>query len=226
MCAWAKLRDRNNDVPKWKATFTSRLRAIRECCAGKLVSWSFAVLVFLVILYLLFALVNSSLFYLRDTWGTLCEPSTNTSLLIGERTVSLDISNACFATGIRLESGKTYHFYASDTTVYDGDNAATADGLLTTKPKMYLFIPLRRHVTEPWIRLFGRVGETGNEHFALSVDGKLYTARADGELFLYVNDAVFGVLSEWDLPYRWEKGKNRGEIAVTVVEQEAAQHKQ
>ena len=180
-------------------------------------SWLSAFVLFLVILYLLFALVNSSLFHVRYTFGTLCVPSSNASVLDEKRTVPLDISKACFATGIKLEAGKTYHFSVSDSLVYDGeDNEATANGVKEPSAIMYLFIPLRRHVTEAWIKLFGRISNDGNDNFVLDVGKQTQTARSDGELFLYVNDAVFGVWSKWDLPYTWEGGLNKGIIEVTI----------
>jgi len=226
MRAWAKLR-RGQEVPPWEPTLISWLRDIVQYSVARFSGWLLALLIFVLILYLLFALLNGGAFYLRDVDGRLCQPSAASRPLSGERTLRLDIGNACYATGIQLEAGKTYHLYVSDDVVYDGDgNAATADGLKSPGTIMYLFIPLRRHVTEPWIRLFGRTGNSGNEKFALSVGENRYTASTDGELFLYVNDAVFGLLPEWDLPYHWERGKNSGEIAVTVFEQEPLRHKQ
>jgi hypothetical protein len=77
-------------------------------------------------------------------------------------------------------------------------------------------IPLRRHVTKPWINLFARIGNDGNDNYVLSVGSNEITARSDGELFLYVNDAVFGVWPQWDLSYIWQGGENVGSIAVTI----------
>ena len=46
-----------------------------------------------------------------------------------------------------------------------------------------------------------------------------YTAKSDGELFLYVNDAVFGIpwFVNWDLPYDWKLGKNHGSATIEVI---------
>jgi len=155
-------------------------------------------------------------FHLRNTLGTLCESSDAVNTLDDESVVELDISNACFATGIKLEAGKTYHLSVADTEVKDGPYVADADGIKKPGALMYMSIPLRRHITKPWINLFGRIGHDGNDNYVLGVGNNRITARSDGELFLYVNDAVFGVWPRWDLPYVWKGGENTGSIAVTV----------
>ncbi|MDX2506429.1 MAG: DUF2235 domain-containing protein [Gammaproteobacteria bacterium] len=216
MCAWAKLRGKGS-VPVWKETLTSKLRLILHSGIGVMMGWLSAFVLLLVILYLLFASVNSSVFHLRNTFGILCEPSVNTSVLAGTKIVPLDISNACFATGIKLEFGKTYRFTVkADQYVKDGVYSADADGVKDPGILMSSAIPLRRHVTQPWIKLFGRIGHDGNDNYVLGVGENKYTARSDGELFLYVNDAVFGVLADWDLPYSWKGGENKGVIEVMV----------
>jgi hypothetical protein len=180
------------------------------------VNWVAAFALLILVLYLLIAAVNSSVFHLRNTLGTLCESSDVVNTLDDETVVELDISNACFATGIKLEADKTYHLSVADTEVNDGPYVADADGIKQPGALMYMSIPLRRHITKPWINLFGRIGHDGNDNYVLAVGNNQITARSDGELFLYVNDAVLGVWPRWDLPYVWKGGKNTGSIAVTV----------
>ena len=214
MRAWAKLRGKKH-VPQWHESLTSKLRTIwREGVEG-MVNWLAAIMLLILVLYLLVAAVNSSLFHLRYTLGTLCEPSDMAYTLNGEKVLELDISNACSGTAVALESGKTYHLSVADTVVNDGPYVADANGIREPGLSMYLAIPLRRHVTKPWINLFARIGHDGNDNYVLSVGSNEITARSDGELFLYVNDAVFGVWPQWDLPYIWQGGKNVGSIAVT-----------
>lgn len=216
MSAWVKVRDRSEAIPAWNGSLISKLRVVWNNGLGKAVSWLFAVVLFLVILYVLFSVINSSVFHVRNSLGSLCTSSADAVALMQERKVSLNIGRSCYGTGFILQAGKTYHLTVSDSIVHDGTSAATADGLINVNPRMYLFIPLRRHVTEPWIQLFGRIGEAGNDNFVLAVGENQYKAQSDGELFLYVNDAVFGVLPQWDLPYTWAKGKNTGEITVIM----------
>ncbi len=216
MRAWAALKDRG-EVPGWNGSVTSILRALWQGGIGKAASWLFAFILFLVIVYLIFALINGLLFHLRYSFGTLCTESTNTSLLETPATVTLDTANACFATGIKLEAGKSYRFEVEAAYVEDGkQNWATADGLVETAALMHLYVPLRRHISEPWMRLYGKVDDGGNESFVVGVGVTEYTTRSAGELFLYVNDAVLGVLPEWDYFYVSGPGPNSGDIAITV----------
>ena len=85
---------------------------------------------------------------------------------------------------------------------------------------MTAWIPLRRHLDEPWLKLMGRVDDAGAESFAIGSGPIEYTAKSDGELFLYVNDAVFVVLPGryWGWPYFWKFGRNQGSAELTVTE--------
>jgi hypothetical protein len=214
MSAWSKLK-KNVEPPAWKESFTFKLRQLARSSLKKVVIWTGAIFVFLVILYLFFALINGIIFHLRYTAGWLCNNSNTATVNTAPRITSFDISDSCSATSIRLEQGKTYRFDVNDADLYDGaNNPSGPDGY--SKKELLPFVPLRRHITEPWIKLYGKVDNGGDETFVLGKGITEYTVRGNGELFLYVNDAVFGVLPEWDLPYRWEAGKNTGMIKVTV----------
>lgn len=136
------------------------------------------------------------------------------------RSVTLDISNPCFATGIALKEGETYRFEVdlAGSEWSDGPNYPTdPDGF--TSAKHLLWTPLRRTISEPWLKLMGQTGDAGKEYFAIGSGQKAYTARSNGELFLYVNDAVFGFFPEpyWAWPYFWESGRNKGKAKVTIT---------
>jgi hypothetical protein len=47
-------------------------------------------------------------------------------------------------------------------------------------------------------------------------------AKSTGELFRYVNDAVFGLLPGdiWSLPCTWEPGRNQGTAQISVTRKE------
>jgi uncharacterized protein (DUF2235 family) len=217
MSAWAELKGKG-EVRQWHGSLTSKLRAVWNGGLGKAINWMSGSILFLVIAYLLFALVNGAVFHVRITFGTLCAASNDASLIKDERAVTLDVSKACYASGIKLEPGKTYRFEVEPDYVEDGKgNWATPDGLVESSAVMHLFAPLRRHITSPWIKLYGRVDDGGNENFELGSGVTEYTARSEGELFLYVNDAVFGVLPKWDYFYTSGTGTNSGEIAVKVT---------
>ena len=83
-------------------------------------------------------------------------------------------------------------------------------------------VPLRRDISQPWFRLFVRTGREGRDEHALSPkrpppEGAAerlslvseFTARANGEMFLFVNDAI-------DLPFWNFYENNRGTAKVKV----------
>lgn len=78
-------------------------------------------------------------------------------------------------------------------------------------------VPLRRELTHPWLRVTARVGGTGGAEFMLKPDfsetyfkiNEIMPAIRNGELFLFVNDAVIGVPSLYDLFYKNNKGSTR-----------------
>jgi hypothetical protein len=214
--AWSKLTGLG-DPPTWTGSFTFRLRQIAHTRFKDIVVWSGTAVLFIIILYLLLAVVNGTVFHLRYTLGTLCKQSDTVSKITARTTTSFEVINSCHATGIKLEKGKTYRFNVADASLNDGESHATdPDGFSSTR--LFPFVPLRRHVTEPWMKLHGKIDAGGFETFPLGKGEIDYTARSNGELFLYVNDAVLGLFPEWDLPYKWELGKNIGKVAVKVSE--------
>ena len=64
---------------------------------------------------------------------------------------------------------------------------------------MVFALPMRRELIRPWFRIVARTGSTGGEEAFLDPDPKDHSidevmrATRDGELFLFVNDAVLGV---------------------------------
>jgi hypothetical protein len=86
---------------------------------------------------------------------------------------------------------------------------------------MIAAIPLRRILLRPWFRIVARVGETGTDEYFLDPDaGDIRSVEIpliphrDGELYLYVNDAVLPVYM--DFFYR----NNKGTAVVTVVQRD------
>jgi hypothetical protein len=86
---------------------------------------------------------------------------------------------------------------------------------------MVIAVPLRRILLRSWFRIIARIGETGTDEYFLDPDpGDIksvevpFTPHRDGELYLYVNDAVLPVYM--DFFYR----NNRGSATVTVVQRD------
>ena len=216
--AWAKLKHQGS-VPQWKGSLTARFRGDANSLPRRLGKWMAAGVLMAVILLLLLVALDRGLFHTRSTLGSLCQGSESSTL---KDRGSLDIANPCFATGIRLSKGKRYCFDIARPTLpwQDGTKhtGMGPDGF--DDPRLMPWIPLRRHLGEPWLKLMGRIGDAGAEDFPIGSGPTEYRARSDGELFLYVNDAVFGLLPGrfWAWPYFWGLGANKGSAEVTVRE--------
>ena len=158
--------------------------------------------------------LNRLSFFVQSCCESLCQPTEAPSVLAGEESFPFPIDNPCFATGVTLERGTNYRFAVTRTEWFDGDYPADADGFFAWK--LLPFVPVRRHVAEPWLKLMGRVGPDGRA-FPIGSGPLRYGAESDGELFPYVNDAVFGLRGDGRaLPYRWTKGRNEGTAIVEV----------
>jgi hypothetical protein len=171
-------------------------------------------------------------FYLEDAGGLTCRQSANpTRLLSSQHTSELtfDSKKGCWASGIILRKGVRYVIslrisddwadgnYRADVGGYDINSLPT----MWDRAKMVIAVPLRRILLRPWFRIIARVGETGTDEYFLDPDpGDIksvevpFTAHRDGELYLYVNDAVLPVCM--DFFYR----NNRGTATVTVVQRD------
>jgi hypothetical protein len=95
----------------------------------------------------------------------------------------------------------------------------------------FLTLPLRRVLNRPWLSPIARIGAVGTDEYPLD-PGTNPTAgqeaatqerqrnelvadiraRRDGELFLYVNDAVVAIPGLADLFYRREHGTRQVEV--------------
>ena len=157
-------------------------------------------------------------FFVQSCCESLCQPTEAPAVLTGEESFSFSIDNPCHATGVTLKAGTHYRFEVVRTKWRDGRHPATADGFSRPRSSWALlpWVPYRRHVTEPWLKLMARVGSRG-EAFATGSGPLRYEAKSDGELFLYVNDAVLGLPGVGrTLPYRWSRGRNVGTAIVRV----------
>ena len=145
-----------------------------------------------------------------DDAGLACSEGTNpTRMVRGEkRTLVFDTSSVCSATGILLENGGRYAITikAKEASWYDRDIPTSPAGFysldapsLWQKGLMILAVPMRRELIRPWFRIVARTGSAGGEESFLDPDPKDHSidevlhATRDGELFLFVNDAVIGV---------------------------------
>jgi hypothetical protein len=162
-------------------------------------------------------------FDVRSSFGDACAGTRDTDLREVPReasTIVFATSEKCLATGLRLRAGERYAVEVTVTSPWkDGSIDASPDGF--TSLRLLPALPVRRIWSERWFRLMGRIGTTGDDHYPLASDRDKdrieLRARSNGELFLFVNDAVVGLLPGWDLPYRWRLGRNDGTARVEVM---------
>jgi uncharacterized protein (DUF2235 family) len=171
-------------------------------------------------------------FYLEDAAGLTCSQSANSTRLISSQRTSeltFDPKQECWASGIMLSKGVRYviSLKISDDWA-DGNYRANVGGYsinalptMWDRAKMIILIPLRRVLLRPWFRIIARVGETGTDEYFLDPDpGDVksleipFIPHRDGELYLYVNDAVLPLYM--NLFYQ----SNRGTAAVSVIQRD------
>jgi len=141
-----------------------------------------------------------------------------------------DAREPCWASGFRLQAGHHYRLWLeADAPLRDATHAAGLTGFWTRAPVYLAGWPLRRWLSEPWFQPIGRIDNgLGAEWPLRSMDGRgplapwdqppasdwivhEFTAAKDGELFLYLNDAMI-------LPVfaKLFYGNNHGSIRVSI----------
>jgi uncharacterized protein (DUF2235 family) len=147
--------------------------------------------------------------------------------IIATATAPFEISELCNPTKILLEKGVRYHLEIAATDSWkDGGIRVPVGGFSTSDPPVWyhrillgLLVPLRRELTQDWFRIVLRYGRVGGEEVFLDPDpedSKIETnirPTRDGELFIFVNDAVIGIPGLYDFFYR----NNSGGGTVTVT---------
>ena len=101
----------------------------------------------------------------------------------------------------------------------DAGLPVSAGGFSANEPPIWyhrillgLGVPLRRELTQDWYRIVLRYGGVGGEEVFLDPDPDDYKIQAnikptrDGELFIFVNDAVIGIPGLYDFFYRHNGG--------------------
>lgn len=218
--AWSVVKRSRTPLPRWQGTVTSKLRDISAGALGRAIRKAWWAVVSVIVLVAVVVAVNRLLFHIRDSTGILCEPSPVAPPVTHEEVITFRPAEPCVSTRVALVAGSTYRFDVRVLSDWmDGDLPAGPDGFDNPAPsELWAFKPFRRHVSRPWFELTGRVGRSGGETFPIGA-GTCYTAKSNGPLYLYVNDAVFGFLPGrwWAFPYFWSLGLNSGSAIVNVA---------
>jgi hypothetical protein len=150
----------------------------------------------------------------RASQGEVCQGSPTTEGLSGEATLDFFVDRPCTATGRMLEKDR---YYAATFTIEqdwtDATLPANLSGLkrdnLSLDQKIGFFLMglgIKRVMSEPWMKPILQVGPSGfdlipGEPYFPFVNGSprnnmtvRFKSPADGELFLYVNDAYTGFI--------------------------------
>lgn len=188
----------------------------------------------LLVVYLALTLTSHVLFNIQDDAGLVCRETgtketlknldvhdTNTAVLPEFKT-----SELCQSTGVWLETNGKYLIQFESTKSFRDGNIEASKGFYSTDPPsfrqkmvMVTAVPLRRELIRPWFRVVVRIGGTGGEESFLDPDftdehwiDEPIQPKRDGELFLFVNDAVIGVPGFYNYFYR----NNQGSTKVTI----------
>jgi uncharacterized protein (DUF2235 family) len=143
------------------------------------------------------------------------------------KTVTFKISDLCTATGIMLATnGAHYLVVVAPSGAWDNGHFEVPVGGFSAKdpPKWYqrlfltLSLPLRRELMQDWFRIGLRYGRVGGEEDFFEPDptdpviqNNIHPTR-NGELFVFVNDAVLGIPGL----YGWFYRNNGGSALLTV----------
>ena len=172
----------------------------------------------ILILWIAIALLSQLSFRTADALGKYCAGSATSA-------ASFATKDFCMPTGVKVTRDEEYRVLLEVTSDWS-DSAIATDpsgfGFKKMAPLMYLGLPFRRVVFSSWFAPVLRVGSKGGEEHVLDLkpvnpgQGKLYEARlkprSDGEVFLFVNDAVFG----WPAPQGYFYENNRGTASIKI----------
>jgi hypothetical protein len=140
-------------------------------------------------------------------------------------------SELCQSMGVWLERNGRYLIKFDSTDNFKDGAIKASAGFYSTDPPsigqkamMAAAVPLRRELTRPWFRVVARIGGKGSEEIFLDPDfsdqfliNEPITATRDGELFLFVNDAVLGIPGFSNYFHKLFYHNNEGSTRVTIT---------
>jgi hypothetical protein len=192
-------------------------------------------------LYIGVALANHAAYVVLDDWGLVCRDVAGAkNLAIGE-TFKVRIDNAdrlpvfkanalCQNMGVNFVRNGRYLIKFKVIEPFRDDDVEASTGFYTGDlPSLWqrivfmVGLPNRREWLRPWFRAVARIGSAGGEESFLDPDPdptatpieEKITAKRDGQLFLFVNDAVIGIPGLYGVFY----DNNHGAAEVTITRQ-------
>ncbi|MCP4617109.1 MAG: DUF2235 domain-containing protein [Bradyrhizobium sp.] len=211
--------------------FIYRLRSSGPYIAfhEKLKYWLAPALFALLLVYLGASLASHLLFNVQDVAGFTCVESGATRTLDKGQSsgpIRFNTSDFCKPTGIKVERGARYLIEVKPVEPWtDGGIPVPLGGFSPANPpswyhriRLATMVPLRRETTQDWFHVVLRFGSVGGEETFIVPDPddtliqSPIRATRDGELFVFVNDAVIGIPGLYDYFYR-----NNGGAADLVV---------
>jgi hypothetical protein len=168
-----------------------------------------------------------------NTLGLFCKPTGHAvdvrdAAIIGQRSAGYEekfyTKELCHPTGLKVSQDETYQIsleIPENDPWFDKDIAASPKGFFLGHWLQLPGVPFKRLIWSNWFAPIIRVGGTGlEEHVPAfsqdSVNPKLwtaqFTARSDGEVFVYVNDA--SIFFPWLLTAFYDN--NHGSAAISM----------
>jgi len=174
---------------------------------------------------------------LFDAWsaaGQICVngvgKNDQTTEKIGQAATNYTTDDICWASGLVLVRGHRYRITLTMQNDWmDKDVSTDVNGYASNNFALFLGVPLRRWWTQNWFKPIAQIGKLGNDQYVLgSADdtvsatpgaaNKVVTemvAGTDGELFVFVNDAV--VMIPGLLHYFYDNNQGIGTVVVERV---------
>jgi uncharacterized protein (DUF2235 family) len=176
--------------------YVSALNSLRYAIAPNV----FGVLTLALIVFLAGVLVIRLSFDVPMILGQVCRDTatapapTNGPLALRE----FDLTSPCYPMGASLKAGETYVLSVEPHEVRWRDLTVPVTTLKGFRPEgfsrndwlFWLTIPIRRHKVMDWYVPVARVGAYGDHYFPITSWTTEITPQTDGQLFLYVNDAL------------------------------------
>jgi uncharacterized protein (DUF2235 family) len=191
----------------------------------------FGIVMLLVLVAAGVQLVGRTLFSAADVLGFVCSASqspTPVEQAGASLPINFDTKNLCQPTGLTVSRGRSYKVAVTVTQEWK-DCKQTSDGPMGFDWEhadfwQRAFVPTRRLWASDYFRLVARVGSRGSQEWPLAFEmtGRsngqgtyeaTLTPTKDGELFLFVNDAVVALPWVTDVFYR----NNHGAADVRIT---------